>query len=212
MHSDPRIDPSSSGTQGGSYIKCFSWTAITVGALVGIGLSFLFNLFSLAFGLTAFQHTQEGMSVFAIGGFLGLVAGTVVSMFIAGYTAGRIGRLYTNRDLGLMYGFTTWCLMLIITVLLASNMGQFTQAHTSVFSNLQGSLASNVIDTAPITEVSTDKQSGKTMVTVAANKTSILATTTFITFFLFLMGAAATCFGGQCAFSCKKSECCPSKK
>ncbi len=133
-------------------LKRISWNAILVGALIGIGLSFLLNLFSVAIGLSIVKTTQEGLATLAIGGFIGLLIGTIVSMFVAGLAAGYLGRPYSiKRNLGIVYGFTTWCSALILMMLLASPIGSYVTSYSSfithptavVFVNNQQSPAIN---------------------------------------------------------------------
>ncbi|HVY53836.1 MAG TPA: hypothetical protein VHA13_04890, partial [Gammaproteobacteria bacterium] len=52
--------------------KRLSWTAVIAGALVGIGLSFLLNIFSISIGLTLIKTSAEGAVSLALGGFIGL--------------------------------------------------------------------------------------------------------------------------------------------
>jgi len=55
--------------------KRISWTAIFVGAIVAVGLSFLLNLFGIAIGLSAFTLSTDGASVLAVGGLVGMIIG-----------------------------------------------------------------------------------------------------------------------------------------
>ena len=63
--------------------KRISWSAILTGALVGVGLSFLLNLFGVAIGLSAFSMGDHGPASLAIGGLLGLIASTIIAMYCA---------------------------------------------------------------------------------------------------------------------------------
>src|SRR5687767_10657531 len=72
--------------------KAISWTAILAGALVGMGLTFLLNTFSIGIGLSLVRTTEDGLTSLAIGGFIGLLIGAIVSMFAAGFTAGCLGK------------------------------------------------------------------------------------------------------------------------
>ena len=110
----------------GTHLKRLSWTAIFAGAFVGVGASFLLNLLCVGIGLSAFSATEDGATVLAIGGFVGLVISAFISMFAAVWVAGYIGRpLSSNRHLGELYGFITWSVALILTILLASHVGKF---------------------------------------------------------------------------------------
>jgi hypothetical protein len=68
---------------------------------VGVGLSFLLNLFSIAIGLSLVTTSKEGIASLAIGGFLGLVISAIAAMFVAGTTSGYLGRsCCAKRNLG----------------------------------------------------------------------------------------------------------------
>ena len=119
-----------------SCMRCgsfFSWKAVFAGAFVGIGLAFLFNLFGVAVGLSAFTATSvAGLESLAMGGFLGIVIGIVVSMYIAGWVAGFLGRPYcARRNAGAIYGFVTWTLVLMIGTWFASqSAGRYVTVYT----------------------------------------------------------------------------------
>jgi hypothetical protein len=74
--------------------KRISWSAILAGALVGIGLSFLLNLFSIAMGLSFVSTTKEGLLTLVVSGLIGLVAGTIFVSFSSGFTAGYLCRFF----------------------------------------------------------------------------------------------------------------------
>ena len=114
----------------GAHLHChwkrLSWTAVIVGALVGVGLTFLLALFSAAIGLSAFSMDSTGATTLAVGGFIGVVIGILVSMFLAGWVAGYLGRPYAmGRNLGVLYGFTAWCLALLLTASFAGPIGRY---------------------------------------------------------------------------------------
>ena len=91
------------------FFSQISWTAIFVGAIAAIGLTFLLNLFGIAIGLRAFTLSTNGAIVLAVGGMIGIIIGIIASMLAAGYTAGYLGRVHSSqRNLGIVYGFTTF--------------------------------------------------------------------------------------------------------
>jgi hypothetical protein len=185
---------------------CVSWSSIFAGAIVGLGLGFLFTLFNIAIGLKSFNNTADGATVFLVGGFVGLVVGTFVSMFAAGWTAGRLARRpgLNPRKLDLIYGFSAWTVSLVLSVFLAAHMGSFVMSHTNVLSNPNASFVMVTNDSAPIVTVNND--SVGTVVAMNKAKTDQLATTTFITFFMFFFGALSSCFGAHCGLSWCRSE------
>jgi len=193
-------------------IKCVSWSAIFVGALVGIGLSFLLNLFGMSIGLSAFvgtaPTTADEAKTIAIGGLIGLAIITIVSMGVAGWVAGCLGRNTgcPSKHTGLLYGFTTWTVALILTVLLSSHIGSF----------LSGQVQMPAV-TAP-TQVTTTNDRNAELINVQdnANSTNVvvntekatkaIALTTFITFVLFALGALASCIGAHCGCCCSRDK------
>ena len=65
------------------------WSAIIAGAFVGVGLGFLLHLFGIAISLSAYSSSTNGAAeTLAIGGFIGIVIGVIVSMGAAGFVAG----------------------------------------------------------------------------------------------------------------------------
>lgn len=197
------------------HLKRISWTAIFAGAFVGIGASFLLNLFCIGVGLSAFTATPEGVTVLAVGGFIGLIIAAFVSMFAAGWVAGFVARPFSShRHLGELYGFITWSVALILTVLMASHVGKFVSdfSDTTVLARPHTAVVDvTTRDTAPIVSKSTatNPATGEqtTHATVNAEKaTNAVGTTAFATFFLFFIGAIASCFGGAVAMRCGRCK------
>lgn len=171
------------------FFKCISWSAIIIGALVGIGLSFLLNLFSLAIGLTAFTTNDTGMTAVAIGGFLGFVIGTIVSMFVAGYTAGYLGRRYTaGRNLGVIYGFSAWCLALLLMIAFANPVASFVSSYSGYVTDHKRVMINNPYQTPSPSNGMSSAQTEQ-----SANDAGKAGLVLFVLFFL---GALSSSFGG----------------
>jgi hypothetical protein len=183
------------------FAKCFSWSAVFAGALVGLGLSFLLNLFGLAIGLTTFTTSPEGMKVLAIGGFLGITLGTIIAMYFAGMATGYLARPFCmRRHLATTYGFTTWSVILLGTIMFATHIGNFV-SHTSDMISTHNVIVmtdqpapASAPTPAPVETVSADK---------AANT---LGGAAFITFFLFLIGAISCCIGAHHGLICCRDD------
>lgn len=195
--------------------KRISWTAIIVGALVGVGLSFLLNLFAIAMGLSAVTVGKTGSMVLTLGGILGLVLGNVIAMIAAGYAAGYLGRMHCPRNLGILYGFTTWCVALLLSSFVLSDISHYTSNYS------QTVVGKNVVH-QPTDE---NGAAGKTQHTVVkgranevpsssqnANEDELLATTwdlaygAFVIFALFLISAVSACIGAGWAMRKRKEE------
>jgi hypothetical protein len=196
-------------------MRCISWSALIFGGLIAISLSFLFNLFSLAVGLSAFPATPEGKTEFAAAGFIGLVIISIITMFFSGWVAGSLGRGHCQkRCMGELYGFGAWSLALVATIFLATNAGQFLNQKSYVvdrnFSSFQlaNEITKNVNEATDLSQHTTSPG--------AKNAATTLGITSFATFFILFIGALSATFGGRigmrhriCARSCKcgRSDC-----
>ncbi len=201
--------------------KRVSWTAIIVGALIGIGLAFLLDLFSVAIGLSFVTTSKEGMMTLAIGGLVGLLIGTIASMFVAGFASGYLGRAYCiKRNLGVLYGFTTWCLALILTALLATNLTRYVSFYSDFVSNPtmvvsieDKHMEMNTSKLSTTTKPSTTTNSSSTamMSSQTQKVANTLGISSFIIFVLFFVGALSSCFGGHCGMTCCSKDNCSTK-
>lgn len=109
-----------------------SWTAIFTGAIVGIGLSFLLGLLGAAIGLSIVNMTTNRVGLLALSGSIGVLISIIISMLIAGFTAGYLGRLYCpHRNLGTLYGFTTWTIVLMLSAVLTTHMSAYVATYTN---------------------------------------------------------------------------------
>lgn len=180
--------------------KRISWTAVIVGALVGVGLTFLLTLFSIAIGLSAFTAGKGGSPIIAIGGLIGIAIAVIASMVTAGYAAGYLGRLCSpHRNLGILYGFTTWSVSLLLGAAVWGHVGQYTSSfsHAVVGSTI---VIENVGSDVKVT-ASDERKPSKIQATPAH-----LACGTYIIFGLFFIGAFSTCFGACWGMTCKRDD------
>lgn len=178
-----------------------SWSAIIAGALIGVGLSFLLNLFGVAIGLSAFSMSEEGGASLAIGGLIGLIVSTMVAMFFAGFTAGHLGRLYVpKRNMGLAYGFTTWSVSIILSALLTTHVGGYVKAYSDTVTQ-QGIV---VVDenASPSPHHSGTKIAAVTPKEISGG----IALGAFIVFGLFFVGAFSSCLGAHYGMSCREEN------
>jgi hypothetical protein len=183
------------------FVKCFSWSAVFVGALVGLGLSFLLHLFGVAIGLTAYSTSSEGTKALAIGGFLAILLATIISMYAAGLVTGYLSRPFCDRrHLATTYGFTTWSVMLVVSVFLSSHMGKFVDVSSNMLTNSHYVEVTN--DAAAPVVSSTDNST-----TVNADKAAnLLGTVAFISFFIFLIGAISCVMGAHHGLCCCRDD------
>lgn len=198
--------------------RSICWKAIFAGAFVGMGLTFLLNLFGLAIGLTAFTLNQSGAVALVAGGFIGMLIGIIISMGLAGFTAGYLGRRpgCHPHHLGLAYGFTTWSVVLVLTALMATHITHYATtyanmvSHSTFIMNDTQSTASVTVntDTTPATskKMTTQKENTKTI--TATTNTETMAWGAFIIFILFFIGAISSCVGACLGMGCKRDEIC----
>lgn len=178
-----------------------SWSAIVTGALIGVGLSFLMNLLGVAVGLSAFSMGEHGVVSLAIGGLLGLIVSTIIAMFFAGFSAGYIGRLYVPKhNMGIIYGFTTWSVSLILAAILTTYIGNYVNSYSSnisrstiVFEQDQPTAQKPVQPQ----EMPSAEEQQKMMAVAAHEATTGIAAEASIVFILFFVGALSSCIGAH---------------
>ncbi|KTC99329.1 hypothetical protein [Legionella erythra] len=194
------------------HFKRISWTAIFVGALIGVGLGFLLTLFSMAIGLSLFTLSSNGAIVLAIGGFLGVVIGLIASMLTAGYAAGYLGRLYCpKRNLGIVYGFTTWTVALLLSAVAIGHISQYVANYPTAIPHSVKQMIPVV--TANPQAVNPNASATQSQKQIAADNTiridtspSNLAWNGFVIFVVFFIGALSTCFGACWGMTCKRID------
>lgn len=189
--------------------KRISWSAIFVGALVGVGLSFLLNLFSVAIGLSSFKLNDNGGMALAVGGFIGFLIAAIAAMLVAGYTAGYLGRFYCpQRNLGIVYGFTTWTLALVMSAIITAHVGNYVTNYTNNLSHavvVVPKETTNSDSKAVTVEPTSVAKNEQKTVKVTASTTS-LAISAFVLFIIFFVGAIASCVGACWAMACKRND------
>lgn len=199
----------------GTPFKRISWTAIFVGAVTAIGLSFLLYIFGMAIGLSAVTVNETGGTVLAIGGLIGVVIGSVASMMAAGYAAGYLGRFYSpQRNLGIVYGFTTWSVALILSALVLTHVGSYASWYGHAMIGSDAVLQVNSSSTAPavnvkqttVPDTSTQAANDTKKVTNVAVAPETLAWSAGIMFFLFFLGALSCCIGACWGMTCNRED------
>lgn len=187
------------------------WTAVFAGAFVGVGLGFLLHLYGVAISLSAFSSTQNGASVIAIGGALGMLVGVIASMAAAGFVAGYLGRFHYYRiHGGVIYGFITWSLIILMSALISGPL----MNYVSLYGN---SLSRSVIVNTPKVNVTNDSTENNVSTPIIKHKNSTnqpvaeinptqLAWGGWLVFLLFFVGAISSCIGATCGMRCKRED------
>lgn len=178
------------------------WSAVFSGALVGVGLGFLLYLFGIAIGLSAYSTTANGAAVIAIGGIIGLLIGVVASMGVSGFVAGYLGRFHhCFCHGGVMYGFVTWSLALVLSALLVIPLTKYVSFYKATIAPTV--LVTGIPTAQGVKNVSLD-QVGTTQTTEVTSRQ--LAGYGWVLFVLFFIGALASCIGACCGMACRKEQ------
>lgn len=104
--------------------KSMSWGAILTGALVALGLTFLFNLLTIAVGLSLFTQNADGAKALTFAGYAWVLIGGYIILFISGWVAGRLIHHHCRLHWcnGVLHGFVTWTFYLILSMLVLAHM------------------------------------------------------------------------------------------
>ncbi|MCX7114711.1 MAG: hypothetical protein NTW08_02200 [Gammaproteobacteria bacterium] len=188
--------------------KRICWTAVFVGALVGVGLGFLLNLFGVAMGLSVVAVNKEGAVALAIGGFIGVAIAVIASMVTAGYAAGYLGRGYCpQRNHGILYGFVTWCVALILSAVVMAHVSQYVSAYAHTIAGTTIMMSADASGVSAVTMASdTSSVDKKQHVTNVVASQGSLACGASLLFALFFIGAVSTCFGASWAMTCQRED------
>ncbi|STX28998.1 Uncharacterised protein [Legionella beliardensis] len=173
-----------------------TWSAIFSAAIAGVGLNFLLNLLALALGIASFTIRLSGKIEFSLWGLICFCIAAVIAMFSTGWLAGRLSYPTLNRFWGIFIGFLAWALLLIMTIILITNMIQFTIFHANFTSSL---VAIKITNDAPmLTEIFL---SGKAPLSVTLEEDKkVIVLNALITFIMFCVGALASCIGGYLGY------------
>ncbi len=185
------------------------WSAIFAGTFVGLGLAFLLHLYGMAISLSAFSSSPTGASVIAIGGFLGMLVGVIASMATAGFVAGYLGRFhYHHIKGGIIYGFITWSLILLMSAIMAGPVMNYVSLNTNYAtgSKLTDTSKVNVTNEPTSPRIKNNKNADSPVVEITPTE---LAWSGWVIFALFFVGALSSCIGACCGMQCKREETLP---
>ncbi|MBA3662340.1 MAG: hypothetical protein H0W64_11455 [Gammaproteobacteria bacterium] len=176
----------------------FSWTPILIGALVGVGLGFLLDLFGKGIGLSLYTNDTNGATILAVGGFLALLFGGFITMFAAGFATGFFaGPRCSERNYGAVYGFVAWCLSLILVAWFSTGVvgSEYMKSDSRMFTPATQEMSATTERVTTRLHPATDANDTRAEKQVRA--TGMLSLATFIIFFIGALGAS---FGGYFGF------------
>lgn len=196
--------------------KYVSWNAILFGSLVAIGLTFLFNLLTVALGLSLFSPSQSGKMALTFAGFAWILIGGYIILFLAGWVTGRIvsHKHSLHAANGILHGFLAWTIYLIISMFVLSHMASESAAtllrNTVIQSNVTHDTDLNATESTK-RNVNAENDANEP----SPHQVHKAGIATFATFFIFLIGAIGCCAGACYGIKeCRKchEKCTPCKK
>lgn len=177
-------------------LQSISWSAIFSGVLAGFGINFLFNLCMLAFGIAMFSLNAQNSTVISIFGVVSYLILSIVTMFITGWVAGRLTPAIFYKWWGALIGFIAWSLLLITTIVILTNMIQFTAFH-STFTSHPNLVAIRIANDLPFMTETKESSATASPLNINLEKTTkVITLNATATFVLFLIGAISSCTGG----------------
>lgn len=197
-----------------SCVRCFSFKGVFVGALVAFGLIFLFNLLTLAGGLSAYTKTEKGLETLVFIAYLWLVAGSFLMFYISGFVTGMVSKQNDEPShcSSFTYGITVWVVYLLITLAFVSKTTEntvfsFPQYFVTISSD-SASHAQNAAQNA-IEESSEDREADHHGLTNSETRHEAhkIGLATLATFFIFLIEVVGASFGAWCGMNAKRKEC-----
>jgi hypothetical protein len=136
------------------------WGGVVAGALVAVGLSFLFHLLTIGIGFT-------GMLIWSL-------VGSFVIFFFSGSIAGRAASAHCERCCGgIVPGFLVWCLALLISIAMMTQIAEAVNA---------------LVKAQPV--ITIVAETAGHAVEAAVHQTGILSLSTFALFVAGALGAA----------------------
>jgi hypothetical protein len=165
----------------------------------------------MAIGLSVISTNPAGNETYAMGALIGLLIGSIACMFFSGWLAGFVARpCYRSPNIGGLYGFSAWCLALLITILTASYVGKFITESSHLLANASAVSEMNAHQhdgVYAVTTVAVDSTPAATNHPAkAANAANAVGVGAFILFVMFFVGALSSTIGGYCAGSKNRKD------
>lgn len=160
-----------------SAIRRISWGAIFGGTAVALVAQTLLTLLGVAIGLSVVNPVTEQNALQEVGvgaGIWWIITG-LISLFLGGWTAGRLAGMPRRTD-AILHGVITWAIVTFVSIFLIVN-------------------GAGAIISAPLNAVMQGMQFTATP-DAAANAASTTAAAAWWTFFVLLLGGIAAGAGG----------------
>lgn len=105
-----------------SHFKQVSWRAVFCGAVIALGLTFLFNLLTVSVGLSLYTKNDTGQMILGFVGFAWMMVGGYVLLFLAGWVTGKLSHFEGNHRCmyGTIVGFIMWSTYLLLSLLIVA--------------------------------------------------------------------------------------------
>ena len=108
-------------------VHYLSLRSILVGAVTAIGLTFLFNTLTTGLGLTLYTQNETGQAALTLLGFIWMLAGGFIMLFVAGWITGRFASQCCHYECNrcgnhLLLGFVMWSTYLLISLLIVGSL------------------------------------------------------------------------------------------
>ncbi|KTD36175.1 hypothetical protein Lnau_1159 [Legionella nautarum] len=187
-------------------ISHICWSAVFAGAFIGLGLSFLLQIYGMAISLSAYNSSSAGVTTIAIGGFLGFLVGTIAAFVAAGFVSGYLGRFHYNHcHGGIIYGFLTWSMALVLSAIMWLPFSHYTSSYVKALSpNVEITNAlSQPVEIKPNTNTISKNEPTEAHSKVKITPTTLIGSS-WLLFILFFIGALSCCIGACWGMACKK--------
>lgn len=120
------------------------WSPIWAGVFTALVIGLIFNLLGAAIGFSIFLPKREVLWPLSIGAIIWLVLTGIISLYIAGWVAGRFSNARTDAA-GILYGLLVSSVSTLISLLIMANtLGSVVSNSFSVVGNVISASASMV--------------------------------------------------------------------
>jgi hypothetical protein len=179
------------GTRGDRPFARVSWGSIFAGALIAMAVQLILTLIGTAIGLATLDPgTSDNPSATALGAgaAIWLLISSVISLFVGGYIAARLGGTFN----GWLHGLTTWAVVTMLTlILLSTAVGNLIGSASGLGNFSAGDLRRSARQTS---ERASSRSGDSAAAEAAANRGAASSGAAALGL---ILGALAAAFGGR---------------